>query len=108
MSDTHSYKCPHCGGNLVYSVEEQLLVCSFCGNGITAEKLSLLSRINPPDQGEADEDEDRQEITCNSCGAKIIADKNTSATFCAFCGSPSLVTQRLTKRFRPDYVIPFK
>ena len=51
MSDTHSYKCPHCGGNLVYSVEEQLLVCSFCGNGITAEKLSLLSRINPPDQG---------------------------------------------------------
>lgn len=108
MSDTHSYKCPHCGGNLVYSVEEQMLMCSFCGNGITADKLALLSQINPPDQGDADENEERQEITCNSCGAKIIADKNTSATFCAFCGSPSLVTQRLTKRFRPDYVIPFK
>ncbi len=108
MSDTHSYKCPYCGGNLVYSAEEQLLKCSFCGNDITVEKLALLSQIVTPDQGEAEEDEDRQEIICNSCGAKIITDKVTSATFCAFCGSPSLVTQRLTSRFRPDYVIPFR
>ena len=108
MGDTHTYKCPNCGGNLVYSAEEKALLCSFCGNAIVPEKLELLSQINSPDQGDADENEDRQEILCNSCGAKIIADNNTSATFCAFCGSPSLVTQRLTKRFRPDYVIPFK
>lgn len=108
MGDTHTYKCPQCGGNLVYSAEEQALLCSFCGNAITPEKLELLSKIDIPDQGEADESEDRQEILCNSCGAAIIADKSASATFCAFCGSPSLITQRLTKRFRPDYVIPFK
>ena len=108
MSDTHSYKCPYCGGSLVYSAKEQMLLCSFCGNAMTSEKIELLSQINAPDQGEADENDDRQEIICNSCGAKISADKNTSATFCAFCGSPSLITQRLTKRFRPDYVIPFK
>lgn len=108
MGNTHSYKCPYCGSNLIYSAEEQMLSCSFCGNSVTPEKLELLSMVTVPDKGEADENEDRQEIICNSCGAKIITDKNTSATFCAFCGSPSLVTQRLTKRFRPDYVIPFK
>ena len=104
-----SNKCPSCGYNLVYSAEERMLTCSFCGSSYSPEKIDLLSQIVIPDQGEAEEDEEeRQEIICNSCGAKIVADNNTSATFCAFCGSPSLVVGRLTRRFHPDYVIPFK
>lgn len=105
----HSNKCPACGGNLIFDAQEQVLTCSFCGGTFSPEKLELLSQIVSLDQEAADENEDdKHEIVCNSCGANIIADNNTSATFCAFCGSPSLVTQRLTKQFRPDYVIPFK
>lgn len=48
------------------------------------------------------------EFVCNSCGARVVTDRNTSATFCAFCGSPALVGQRLTNEFRPQYMIPFK
>lgn len=48
------------------------------------------------------------EFVCNSCGARVVTDKNTSATFCAFCGSPAMVGQRLTKEFKPQYMIPFK
>ena len=48
------------------------------------------------------------EFVCNSCGARVVTDKNTSATFCAFCGSPALVGQRLTNEFKPQYMIPFK
>jgi len=104
-----SYKCPSCGYNLVYSTDEQLLSCTFCGSSYSPEKIDLLSQIVLPDQGDDDtEADDKQEIICDSCGAKIITDNNTSATFCAFCGSPSLVFGRLTRRFRPDYVIPFK
>ena len=48
------------------------------------------------------------EFVCNSCGARVVTDKNTAATFCAFCGSPAMVGQRLTNEFRPQYMIPFK
>ena len=48
------------------------------------------------------------EFVCNACGARVVTDRNTSATFCAFCGSPALVGQRLTNEFRPQYMIPFK
>ena len=55
-----------------------------------------------PQQGE------QIEFICNSCGARVVTDRNTSATFCAFCGSPALVGQRLTNEFKPQYMIPFK
>lgn len=45
---------------------------------------------------------------CGSCGAAVITDKNTSATFCAFCGSPTIITERLVDARKPDYIIPFK
>ena len=104
-----SKKCPSCGGNLIFNSDEQMLVCYFCGGSFSPEKLDLLSTITVFDTEESgEEEEDKTEIVCGACGASIITDKNTSATFCAFCGSPSLVTNRLTRRFRPDYVIPFK
>ena len=62
-----------------------------------------------PDQAAADPHMGEQvEFVCNSCGARVVTDRNTSATFCAFCGSPALVGQRLTNEFRPQYMIPFK
>ena len=104
-----SNKCPACGNNLVFSAEEQVLTCSFCGGAYSPEKIDLLSQINSYDCDEADEtEEDKHEVVCNACGATIVADNNTTASFCAFCGSPSVITQRLTKKFRPDFVIPFK
>lgn len=48
------------------------------------------------------------EFVCNSCGAKLVTDSHTAATFCAFCGSPALVGKRLTEQFQPHYMIPFK
>lgn len=108
-SVAHSKKCPSCGGNILFSAEDQTLICSFCGKSYTPEKLDLMAKIKVCDKDEAEEQEaDKNEIVCNSCGAEIIADKFTTATFCAFCGSPSLVTKRLGRQFRPDYVAPFK
>jgi len=45
---------------------------------------------------------------CGSCGAAVVTDKNTTATFCAFCGSPAIITERLVDARKPDYIIPFK
>lgn len=57
----------------------------------------------------SDQEQEKSEIsTCPSCGAEIIADKNTAATSCVYCGNPTIIEKRLSGLFRPDYVIPFK
>lgn len=102
-------KCPSCGGKLLFDPQSQKLKCGFCGNIYTPEKLSLLSQIPEIDADDADmEEDDKCEIVCDSCGAVLITDKNTSATSCSFCGSPAIISRRLSKQFRPDYIIPFK
>ena len=102
-------KCPSCGGKLLFDPQLQKLKCGFCGNSYTPEKLSLLQQIPEIDSAAADENEDDKcEIVCDSCGAVLITDKNTVATSCSFCGSPAVISRRLSKQFRPDYIIPFK
>ena len=102
-------KCPSCGGKLVFDPVGQVLKCGFCGNTYTPEKLELLNLLPEIDKGAAGEKEDDKcAIVCDNCGAELITDKNTSATCCSFCGSPAIITRRLTKQFRPDYLIPFK
>lgn len=102
-------KCPSCGGKLVFDPVGQVLKCGFCGNNYTPEKIELLKQLPEIDTGAADENEDdKSEIVCDNCGAVLITDRNTSATSCSFCGSPAIITRRLTKQFRPDYLIPFK
>ena len=104
-----SHKCPQCAGKLIFDTEDQLLTCEFCGNKIKPEKLELLPFIRDIDKEDADEKEDDKcEIVCDNCGGSLITDKDTSATFCTFCGSPAIISRRLKKQFRPDYIIPFK
>ena len=96
-------KCPSCGGRLLFDPEKQLLCCDFCGNEYSPEKIELLLQIPEIDAGEAGEkEEDKCELVCDSCGAVLIAEKDTSATTCSFCGSPAIITRRLSKQFRPD------
>lgn len=104
-----THKCPSCGGKLIFNPEIQLLSCSFCENTYSPEKLEILEQIRPTDTGTADEtEEDKSEIVCDNCGAVLITDNDTVSTFCAFCGSPAVITRRLSNKFRPDYIFPFK
>ena len=111
-----SYKCPNCASSLVYELEHGAMICRNCGGLFdpeTLDKVGSFGLANPEKDYDgtieiSKEDESRQEIVCNSCGAQIVTDKNTSSTYCAFCGSPAIVTRRLTREFKPDYIIPFK
>ena len=44
---------------------------------------------------------------CDSCGAEVVTDATTSATFCYYCHNPILLTDRLTGELRPTRIIPF-
>lgn len=105
-----TYKCPGCASNLLFNQRNGQLECSYCKGKYYPEYFEISNNLNLDDEEEISENDflTKQEITCNSCGSTIVADKNTSATFCPFCGSPALVTGRLTRSFKPDYIIPFK
>lgn len=59
-------------------------------------------------EGELFSEQDTVQYVCDSCGAKVLTDVNTAATFCTFCGSATMIAERLTDVRKPDYVIPFK
>lgn len=46
--------------------------------------------------------------TCPSCGASVITDENTAATFCYYCHSPIVLEGKLRGDYLPDRVIPFR
>ncbi|MCR5452662.1 MAG: hypothetical protein K6F00_08560, partial [Lachnospiraceae bacterium] len=49
-----------------------------------------------------------QEYICQNCGAKIITNKETTATKCSFCGSAVVLSDQLTGSYKPAKVIPFR
>ena len=109
MFATASPKCPNCSANIFYNEKAGKLVCNMCGGLFAPESLRPLGRIETRDTADAGAEEDnKQEFVCDSCGATVVTDYNTAATFCAFCGSPTLIKKRLSKCFRPDLIIPFK
>lgn len=127
MADT--IKCPSCSANLIFDADSGKLTCSYCGTSffpdeIKSEVDELGNEISPVEAassgsifpeaeapaaaGDGQEHcDDYSEFVCNSCGAAIVTDSNTSASFCAFCGSPAIIGGRLKSEFRPRYIIPF-
>ena len=109
MADT--IKCPNCSANLRFDADSQKLICDFCGGVFLPsdikEDLEETKDEAIRNDGTVD-GEGLHEFVCNACGARVVTDENTSASFCAFCGSPALIGQRLTNEFRPKYIIPFK
>lgn len=112
------YKCPCCGAGLAFGEQEQMLRCSSCGNTFEIDAVKAFNEPKPSQgvqwdnqekQGMSQEEaETLRHITCPSCGGEIIADANTAATFCPYCDSPAVLSQRVDQELRPDGVIPFK
>ncbi len=111
------YKCPNCGNVMVFDGPTQKLKCESCGTEMTIEEYRLRQGINPEETEKEEKTESSAVPTadgsmkvyhCKTCGAELLADENTSATMCAYCGNPTLIEDRLEGDFRPDVVIPFK
>lgn len=44
---------------------------------------------------------------CTSCGAKLMVKATETSSFCAYCGQPMILVDRLDKELEPDLIIPF-
>ncbi len=121
------YKCPNCNGALEYNPAEDKMQCAHCGNSYfmwELDEAAVEYHENVPSQSEIEEKKidftkehtiyDEPEFieckvyTCSTCGAELsVSDKEVS-TYCAYCGQPTIVYNRVDKTQKPKYIIPFK
>lgn len=122
------YKCPNCGGGLEFSVGTQKFACPYCLSAFKIKELkegeaekpsedpmdSLEAAESEPEISfqEAENSEDFAKHTqlyhCPSCGAEVISDDHTAASLCHYCHSAVLLSGRLSGKYLPAGVIPFK
>lgn len=113
---TITYKCPNCGGGLKFDPKLQKYKCEFCLSVFTQKELEGLAPQKGEERTATDAEAEYAQTTegepvvysCPSCGAQIVTDANTAATFCYYCHSPIVLEGRLTGKFLPDRIIPFK
>ncbi|MBP3806001.1 MAG: hypothetical protein J6I76_19305 [Oribacterium sp.] len=120
MGNVMNFKCPCCAAKLVYSGEVQEMTCEYCGSQFSMEQIKAAEESlkdstggnnmvwNTADQQIiSDENGKVQGYRCQSCGAEMVADENTAATECPYCGNPSIIPQSFEGLYRPDLMIPF-
>lgn len=112
-----AYKCPNCCADIKFSAADQKFVCEYCMSSFTQDEMEEIAAVQEQHTAEHSEeevqiDEEFLEHTsvysCDSCGATIMADDNTAATFCYYCHNPVILKGRVSGEFRPSYVLPFQ
>jgi DNA-directed RNA polymerase subunit RPC12/RpoP len=115
---TVDHKCPSCNASINYNPKDKNWVCEYCGSKFTLEELKENEKkfeqtnVNNSKELKESKNEKQDDIEmdtyhCQDCGAEIIADKNTAATFCVYCKNTAILKSRLTDKFSPSKIIPF-
>ena len=115
------YQCPCCGAGLHFDGIAQKLTCEYCDNefeldAVRAFNESQVQKDTVDIQWEPEEKqvwnfEDQESLNCfmcPSCGAQIITDDTTAATFCPYCDNPAIMPGRLSGGLKPDSIVPFR
>lgn len=100
---TKSYKCPSCGAGIEFKPALQKFYCDYCLSEYTEEEIANITHSHHA-EGERDH---LLSYECNSCGAKVVTDDTTTATFCYYCHNPVIISDRLSGSFKPNKLIPF-
>ena len=128
MAANLDYKCPACGGALEFDTATQKMKCPFCDSVFDVSELEQQDTVldtQQADMGQQPPQEDYFNWTsaggneqwndgnisvfvCKSCGGELVADENTAATTCPYCGNNTVLSGRLSGVLKPNYVIPFK
>jgi len=110
------FECPQCGATTAYSIADGGLTCSHCGyieqmrtivSGKSSEEFEFtLETMEKAARGWGEE---RQELECQSCGARTTLRKENLTHTCPFCGSNKVIQREAAQdNLRPRFVIPFK
>ena len=121
MAEIFEYKCPCCGGAIEFDANAQKMKCPYCDSEFDPHafmKKDERLKDQEPDtfnwgdgagqEWDENETEGMNVFVCKSCAGEIVADANTAATHCPYCGNPVVFSGRLSGSLKPDLVIPFK
>jgi len=118
--DVIQYKCPNCGGDLKFDPASGKYSCEYCLSKFSQDELDKQTNAKMKQTGGNAESasttnkasdssiEDAKVYICPSCGATIVTDSTTAATFCFYCHNPVVLSDRPDQSYRPDYVVPFR
>ena len=77
------------------------------GNGVSAGGGAAAGSTESG-SGDSDEEDGYADCyICPNCGAEIVTEPTTTATFCYYCHNPVVLSQRLKGSYHPDRIIPF-
>ena len=116
MSELVSFKCPNCGSPLLYSAEQGRFTCEYCGGDFSFEQVKNAD-VNADtefDWGDYKENVSQETLEgtvsyiCKSCGAEVVADAVTAASFCPYCGNVIVMEQNVSGFIKPNGIIPFR
>lgn len=104
-------KCPSCNASISFNPKLGKWKCDYCGSSFTLEELQKNEENTTEpviEESQTDNFDKYVSYHCDSCGAEIVADEETSATFCVYCGNTAILKSKLSGSFRPSKIIPFK
>jgi DNA-directed RNA polymerase subunit RPC12/RpoP len=105
------YKCSNCGADMAFDSKSGMLHCDSCDNYEKIESEPTLEEETEDsyESGphKAFDGKEATEYNCKNCGAVLITDNDTTATTCTFCGSPVVLSDRLSGSLAPAKLIPF-
>ena len=113
---TVAYKCPNCASPLTYDGASGKMICAACDSQFDQEAIEALNApeevgtvefVAPTEEYSASDADQMQAYHCKSCGAELITEGTTTATECPYCGSPTILPDRIDGGIRPEMVVPF-
>lgn len=115
------YKCPCCDAGLKFGQDVQQMKCEYCDNVFdldTVREYAEGTKAPEPEKFQWEQAESQQwsqeeqghirSFLCQTCGGELLTDENTAATFCPYCGNPTILPGRVSDGLKPDGVLPFR
>ena len=108
MSDVLSHKCPNCDGPLLFDPSNQTFHCEYCLSVFKETDLDTKEQVESSENLSHTSQEVFNLYDCPSCGAEIVTDDTTAATFCYYCHNPVVLKDRVSGEFLPNNILPFR
>lgn len=110
------YKCPNCGGSMVFMPEKGNFKCEYCTSTFSEEELRGMELKQQGEQSQdfADESQNEQAAedvafyNCPQCGAQIACPSTQMVNTCFYCHNSVIRAEAVDKDFKPDLIIPFE
>lgn len=104
-----TYKCQGCGGPLTFDQDTQKLKCPYCGLDQDVNEFESVDEVLIETQNDTEEvSNDNPIYVCSSCGGEVVMDTKTTAAACPFCDNPIVLSNKFSRNFKVDYIVPFK